>query len=94
MPDYKRTYLTKRETEVLLLIAEGYTIKEIGVRLHVREATAKSHAANARAKLGASNSANMIHLAWLMGLFTTTSPSDSKNLLTGYPKQSRSELER
>jgi signal transduction histidine kinase/DNA-binding NarL/FixJ family response regulator len=44
--------LTRREHEVLDLIVEGMTDKEIAARLHITTATAQTHVANLLGKLG------------------------------------------
>jgi DNA-binding NarL/FixJ family response regulator len=44
--------LTEREREVLLEIATGYANPEIAARLHVSEATVKTHVGHILAKLG------------------------------------------
>lgn len=46
--------LTEREDEVLALVAEGLTNKEIAARLRISPATAKTHVARILQKLGAS----------------------------------------
>jgi DNA-binding NarL/FixJ family response regulator len=46
--------LSARETEVLALVAQGLTNAQIGRRLHVSEATVKTHLLRACAKLGVS----------------------------------------
>lgn len=46
--------LTARENEVLWLLAEGLSNKEIGVRLHLDANTIKFHLRNATRKIGAS----------------------------------------
>ena len=43
--------LTKREYEVLLLIAEGLNNKDIGTRLYISEKTVKNHVSNILKKL-------------------------------------------
>jgi DNA-binding CsgD family transcriptional regulator len=47
--------LTARETEVLTLLAEGRTNREIGEALFITEKTASVHVSNILAKLGVSN---------------------------------------
>jgi DNA-binding NarL/FixJ family response regulator len=44
--------LTPREREVITLVAEGWTNREIGKRLGVAERTARTHVSNILAKLG------------------------------------------
>ncbi|MBI1379035.1 MAG: response regulator [Frankiales bacterium] len=44
--------LTPREREVVILVAEGRTNREIGKRLGVAERTARTHVSNILAKLG------------------------------------------
>ncbi|MBH5333314.1 response regulator transcription factor [Streptomyces pactum] len=46
------TALTRRETEVLALVADGLSNQAIGDRLHLTEGTIKSHLARIYAKLG------------------------------------------
>ncbi|WP_425550922.1 LuxR C-terminal-related transcriptional regulator [Actinoallomurus oryzae] len=46
------TALTRRETEVLTLVAEGLSNQAIGRRLHLTEGTVKSHLARISTKLG------------------------------------------
>ena len=48
-----RSGLTPRELEILTLIAEGLSNREIGERLFVSENTVKTHSANLFSKLGA-----------------------------------------
>ena len=45
--------LTCRELEVLRLVAQGCSNKEIAHHIHVSEETAKSHVSNILSKLGA-----------------------------------------
>lgn len=49
------TELTPREQEVLLLLAEGISDREIGERLHIEEVTVKVHTGSLYAKLGVNN---------------------------------------
>lgn len=63
--------LTERETDVLRLVAEGHSNKEIGYRLHISEATAKTHVANMMAKLGVSSRTQAALYAVRIGLVST-----------------------
>ncbi|HXG76134.1 MAG TPA: helix-turn-helix transcriptional regulator [Gaiellaceae bacterium] len=60
--------LSRRELEVLALVAEGYTSKEIGARLFVSEETVKSHISNILACLGARNRAHAVAIALREGV--------------------------
>ena len=44
--------LSDREHEILLLVAEGLTNRQIGERLYIAEKTAKNHVSNILSKLG------------------------------------------
>ena len=52
--------LSQRETEVLKLIAWGYTNKEIGAQLRIRESTAKFHVRAILRKCGAKNRVDIV----------------------------------
>ncbi len=60
--------LTKREVEVLKLIAEGLSTKEIAGRLNISFKTAVSHRTHLLQKLGAHESATLIRIAIRAGL--------------------------
>ncbi|GAA3143982.1 response regulator transcription factor [Streptomyces rameus] len=60
--------LTARETEVLVLIAEGFTNQEIARRLHVSTATVKTHINNLFAKTGLKDRAQAVRYAYGKGL--------------------------
>lgn len=47
-----RPALSRREREVLELVYEGATAREIGRRLYISERTVETHTAHAYAKLG------------------------------------------
>ena len=51
--DEPRSPLTARERDVLRLVAEGHTNREIGDQLFISEKTVSVHVSNAMAKLGA-----------------------------------------
>ncbi|MEU6220335.1 response regulator transcription factor [Streptomyces sp. NPDC047022] len=65
--------LTVRETEVLVLIAEGLTNQEIARRLHVSTATVKTHINNLFAKTGIKERAGAVRYAYAKGLVTPPS---------------------
>jgi len=60
--------LTPREREVLVLLADGLSNKEIAQRLAVAECTAKFHVESILAKLGAANRADAVMRAARSGL--------------------------
>jgi DNA-binding NarL/FixJ family response regulator len=60
--------LTARETEVLLLIAEGFSNQEIARRLHVSTATVKTHINNLFSKTGLKDRAQAVRYAFGKGL--------------------------
>lgn len=60
--------LTRREKEVLRLIADGYPDSEIAEKLHLQMSTVESHRKNVRHKLLARNSAEMVKIAMERGL--------------------------
>ncbi len=51
----KKTTLTKRETEILKMIAAGYLNKEIGSELNISERTVKNHVSSLFKKIGVSD---------------------------------------
>lgn len=60
--------LTDREREVMTLAAEGLTNAEIGERLHLSQATARTHISRAMLKLHARDRAQLVVLAYQTGL--------------------------
>ncbi|MFD8689031.1 response regulator [Streptomyces sp. NPDC059651] len=60
--------MTPRETEVLVLIAEGMSNAEIARRLHISQATVKSHINNLFAKAGLRDRAQAVRYAYVRGL--------------------------
>ncbi|WP_369389068.1 response regulator [Streptomyces sp. CG1] len=62
------TSLTRRETEVLALVAEGLSNQAVGRRLHLTEGTVKSHLARVYAKLGVDSRTAAVATATDLGL--------------------------
>ena len=62
--------LTEREREVVALVAEGLSNDEIGQRLFMSPATAKTHVSRALTKLHARDRAQLVVIAYETGLAT------------------------
>jgi len=60
--------LTLREKEVLKLIAEGYTNKEIAAKLFLSVSTIKSYRVNLMRKLKVNDTASLVRIAMQQGL--------------------------
>ncbi|MFF8915528.1 response regulator [Streptomyces sp. NPDC015032] len=67
--------LTPRELEVLVLIAEGLSNLEIARRLHISQATVKSHINNLFAKAGVRDRAQAVRYAYVRGLAQPPGPT-------------------
>ncbi len=62
--------LTEREREILQLISEGYTSREIAARLGLKPKTVQNHRANIMDKLGIHTTAGLVRYALQAGLTT------------------------
>jgi len=60
--------LTEREVEILKLVAEGYSNKEIGERLFISHRTVDTHRTNLMKKMDVHNVAGLIRIALKSGL--------------------------
>jgi DNA-binding NarL/FixJ family response regulator len=60
--------LTPRETDVLKLIVQGYTNRQIGEELNISVRTAESHRANLSEKLGLHSRVELVRYAREHGL--------------------------
>jgi DNA-binding NarL/FixJ family response regulator len=63
-------HLTRRELEVLEVLAEGLSNRAIATRLQISEHTVKFHVSSIFAKLGAENRTDAVRLGVRRGLIT------------------------
>ncbi|RPI56907.1 MAG: DNA-binding response regulator [Acidobacteria bacterium] len=68
--DWIEQPLTRREMEVLQLLAEGLPNKSVAERLGISDQTVKFHVASISSKLGASNRTDAVRLGLRRGLIT------------------------
>jgi two-component system nitrate/nitrite response regulator NarL len=68
--DYLPEALTRRERDVLELLAQGLPNKAIAARLGISDQTAKFHVASICGKLGAANRTEAVRIALGRGLVT------------------------
>lgn len=68
--DFTRISISSREQEVLHLIAQEYSTKEIGEILYISYETAHTHRKNLLRKLNAKNAAGLIRIAFERGLLS------------------------
>ncbi|MCP3928870.1 MAG: response regulator transcription factor [Bacteroidetes bacterium] len=63
--DFKaKNRLTEREVQILQLIAQSFTNKEIGKKLYISEYTVQTHRRNLKRKLKADNTADLVRFAY------------------------------
>ncbi len=72
--DPSRPQLSPRESEILVLLAEGFGVSPIARKLFISESTAKTHIAKIYEKLGAANRAQAIMRAIQAGLLSSEHP--------------------
>jgi len=68
----KNVKLTPRELEILRLVAEGLTNKEIAARLHVEQQTVKNHMHNILERLSLRRRQQAVQYAWEAGMLHKT----------------------
>ena len=68
--------LTEREREVLRLIADGATSREIGQKLGISRKTADAHRNNIKRKLRVDNIAHLVQCAIVLGLIEPHCPRE------------------
>ena len=72
--------LSKREIEILELIAKEYSNKEIAKALHIAVGTVETHRRNIFQKLRAKNMAGLIHRAYQLGILKVKLPNESTRI--------------
>ena len=70
--------LTERETEVLRLLAQGESNKQIAHSLHIAEKTVKVHVSNILGKLGVQSRTQATLYAIRIGLVSASSPDTAR----------------
>lgn len=73
----QRSILSAREREVLLLLRDGHSVREVAGQLYLSLSTAKTYVARIYEKLGANNRAQALMAAVRLGLF------DDEDVLAG-----------
>jgi two-component system, NarL family, response regulator DegU len=68
-PDFQPE-LSERETEILLLLCQEYSTKEIGLRLSLSDRTVENHRANIMEKLKVKNIVGIVRYAYERGLIS------------------------
>jgi DNA-binding NarL/FixJ family response regulator len=75
--------LTRREVEVLSLVARGFGNKEVGDVLGTAPGTVKAHVQSILAKLGAKDRTHAVTIALRRGIIHLYSPELAANILNG-----------
>jgi DNA-binding CsgD family transcriptional regulator len=65
--------VTPREIEIVKMIAEGMSTRQISFQLFISEHTVHAHRRNILTKLGVKNMAHLVHYTWQKGWFGTAS---------------------
>jgi DNA-binding CsgD family transcriptional regulator len=71
---HRRRPPTRREVDVLRLLADGLTTQQIGNRLFIAGCTVKTHTARLRQMLGAATNAHLVAIAYQLGLLYADPP--------------------
>jgi two-component system response regulator DegU len=67
-PLFQQGELTEREREILILICQELTMKEIGQRLFLSENTVRNHRVNIMDKVGVNNIVGLVKFAYEVGI--------------------------
>ena len=68
--------MTIRELEIVQLVCEGHSAKEIGDRLAISPKTVEAHKANVMTKAGAKNRVELFRFALEFGIVGVNRPED------------------
>ena len=66
--------LSQRQFEILKLLSEGFTQKEVASQLDIKTRTVEYHINNINIKLNANNTAHAVAIAYRTGIFETLQP--------------------
>ena len=93
-PNGDALHLTRRELEILRLVAQGHTNAELARMLWVTEQTVKFHLSNTYRKLNVSNRTEASRWAQLHGLLSTDGradmgPENHRAGVTAFPRRSK-----
>lgn len=69
-PVFRHAELTDREKEILVLICQELTIREIGQRLSLSENTVRNHRVNIMEKIEVNNTVGLVKYAYEVGLIS------------------------
>lgn len=70
--------LTALEREVAVLVAQGYTNREIAEQLHLAEQTVRNYLSAIYQKVGVKNRAGLTNYAWQQGWMDKSADADSR----------------
>lgn len=70
--------LTKREEEIIFLVAKGLTSVDIGARLHISPRTVETHRARIMTKIGVSNAAGLVRYALMYATYFAVGTNDAR----------------
>ena len=71
------SHVTKRERQILQLLSEGYSSKEIGSRLFISPFTVETHKRNLMVKMNARNVIHLVVLSERLGYNRQNSTANS-----------------
>lgn len=76
--DTPKVALTRREEEVISLVAKGLTSQDIGKRLNISPRTVETHRARIMTKIGVSNAAGLVRYALMYATYFGVGTNDSR----------------